>query len=125
MRCPFGSVVGLQLASTTKRLSALVCGGRPPPGGQYVEMLAYSEEEAAQGRRTFRRVNTRTLPRYPLSYRDLEEIMTERGLAVDHSTIARWVLFHAPILNQRIRREMRHSNRSWPVDETYVRVASK
>ncbi len=63
--------------------------------------------------------------RYPLSYRDLEEMMAERGLDVDHSTIARWVLYYSPILNRRIRREMRHPNRSWRVDETYVRVAGK
>ena len=46
----FGSVVGLQLASRTNRLSALVCGGWPPLGGQYAETLAYAEAEAAQGR---------------------------------------------------------------------------
>lgn len=46
----FGSVVGLQLASRTDRLSALVCGGWPPLGGQYAETLAHLEEEAAQGR---------------------------------------------------------------------------
>src|SRR5215471_19010781 len=46
----FGSVVGLQLASRTSRLSALVCGGWPPLGGQYAETLAYAEAEAAQGR---------------------------------------------------------------------------
>ena len=63
--------------------------------------------------------------RYPLSYRDLEEMMAERFLSIDHSTIARWVLHYAPILNQRIRREMRRPNRSWRVDETYVRVAGK
>jgi IS6 family transposase len=63
--------------------------------------------------------------RYPLSYRDLEEMMMERGLSVDHSTIARWVLHYGPILNQRIRREMRQPNRSWRVDETYLRVAGK
>src|ERR1044072_1356747 len=63
--------------------------------------------------------------RYPLSYRDLEEMMAERGLSVDHSTIARWVLFCAPILNRHIRREMRRPNRSWRVDETYLRVAGK
>ena len=63
--------------------------------------------------------------RYPLSYRDLEEMIAERGLSVDHSTIARWVLFYAPILNRRIRREMRRPNRSWRVDETYLRVAGK
>jgi len=62
---------------------------------------------------------------FSLSYRDLEEMMVERGLTVDHSTIARWVLRYAPILNERIRSEMRHPNRSWRVDETYVRVAGK
>src|ERR1700752_791028 len=63
--------------------------------------------------------------RYPLSYRDLEELMAERGLSVDHVTIWRWVQRYAPILNQRMRRELRHPNRSWRVDETYVRVAGK
>ena len=61
--------------------------------------------------------------RYSLSYRDLEEIMAERGLSVDHVTIWRWVQRYAPVLNQRIRREIRHPNRSWRVDETYVKVA--
>ena len=63
--------------------------------------------------------------RYCLSYRDVEELMRERGLAVDHSTIARWVLRYAPELNKRIRREMRPPNRSWRVDETYLRVAGQ
>jgi IS6 family transposase len=63
--------------------------------------------------------------RYSLSYRDLEEIMEERGLLVNHVTIWRWVLRYAPILNQRIRRKVRHPNRSWRVDETYVRIAGK
>jgi transposase, IS6 family len=45
--------------------------------------------------------------RYPLSYRNLEEMMAERGLSVDHSTIARRVLHYSPILNERIRRQMR------------------
>ena len=61
--------------------------------------------------------------RYSLSYRDLKEMMAERGLAVDHVTIWRWVQCNAPILNQRLRRERRYPNRSWRVDETYVRVA--
>ena len=63
--------------------------------------------------------------RYSLSYRDLEEMMAERNLSVDHSTIARWVLRYAPELNKRIRRELRDPNRSWRVDETYVRVAGR
>jgi transposase, IS6 family len=61
--------------------------------------------------------------RYSLSYRDLQEIVAERGLSVDHVTIWRWVQRYAPILHQRMRREIRHPNRSWRVDETYVRVA--
>ena len=48
----FGGVVGLQLASRTSRLSALVCGGWPPLGGQYAETLGYAEAEAARGRVT-------------------------------------------------------------------------
>ena len=63
--------------------------------------------------------------RYSLSYRDLEEIMAERGLSVDHVTIWRWVQRYAPILNQRIRRELRRGNGSWRVDETYVRIAGQ
>jgi hypothetical protein len=56
--------------------------------------------------------------RYSLTYRDLEEIMAERNLSVDHVTIWRWVQGYAPILNQRIRREKRRPNGSWRVDET-------
>ena len=63
--------------------------------------------------------------RYPLSYRNIEEMMAERGLAIDHSTIARWVLHYGPMLNKRIRAEVRRPNRSWRVDETYIRVAGK
>ena len=63
--------------------------------------------------------------RYSLSYRDLKEMMAERGLSLDHSTIWRWVQRYAPILNQRIRRELRRRNGSGRVDETYIRVAGK
>jgi transposase, IS6 family len=63
--------------------------------------------------------------RYSLTYRDLEEIMAERNLAIDHITIWRWVQRYAPVLNLRIRREIRRPNRSWRVDETYVKVAGK
>ncbi len=51
--------------------------------------------------------------------------MTERGLSVDHSTIALWVLRYAPVLNQKVRHRVRHPNRSCRVDETYVRAAGK
>ena len=60
--------------------------------------------------------------RYSLSYRDLEEIMLERGLAVDHTTIYRWVQAYSPELDQRCRRYLRPTNDSWRIDETYVKV---
>src|SRR4029450_8780636 len=63
--------------------------------------------------------------RYSLAYRDLEEIMAERGLSVDHVTIWRWVQRYAPVLNQRIRRELRCPNRSWRGGETYVKVGGR
>jgi transposase, IS6 family len=62
--------------------------------------------------------------RYCLSYRDLEEVMAERGFRVDHSTIARWVLHYAPLPEELIRPEMRRPNR-WRVDQTYIRVAGR
>ena len=63
--------------------------------------------------------------RYPLSLRQLEEIMAERHLSVDHVTIWRWVQRYAPELNRRCQPELRSTNRSWRVDETYCRVAGK
>ncbi|GHO62940.1 hypothetical protein KSC_018320 [Ktedonobacter sp. SOSP1-52] len=60
--------------------------------------------------------------RYALSYRDLEEIMRERGLQVDHTTIYRWVQRYAPELERRCRPYVRATTDSWRVDETYVKV---
>ena len=63
--------------------------------------------------------------RYCLTLRDLEELMAERHLQVDHSTIGRWVLRYGPELYDRIRREVRFPNRSWRVDETLIKVAGQ
>ena len=60
--------------------------------------------------------------RYPLSYRDVEEMMLERGLHVDHTTIYRWVQRYAPELEQRCRSYLKATTDSWRVDETYVKV---
>jgi len=62
---------------------------------------------------------------FPLSYRQLEEIVTERGLSVDHSTICRWVQHYAPELDKRSRLHLRSTNDSWRVDETYIKVKGK
>jgi len=63
--------------------------------------------------------------RFGLSFRNLEELIAERNLIVDHVTIWRWVQRYAPELNRRCRPELRMTNRSWRVDETYLRVGGK
>jgi IS6 family transposase len=60
--------------------------------------------------------------RYSLSYRDLEEMMRERGLSVDHTTIYRWVQHYAPELEKRCRPHLKTTNDSWRVDETYIKI---
>jgi len=60
--------------------------------------------------------------RYALSYRDLQEMMLERGSPVDHTTIYRWVQPYAPELERRCRPHLKGTNDSWRVDETYVKV---
>ncbi len=67
-------------------------------------------------------LNVRWYLRYPLSYRNLEETMLERGLKVDHSTIGRWVLTYAPEIERRTRRYLKPTNESGQVDETYIKV---
>lgn len=60
--------------------------------------------------------------RSALSYRDLEEMMAERGLPVDHTTIFRWVQWYAPELDKRCRPHLKAYNDSWRVDETYIKI---
>jgi IS6 family transposase len=67
-------------------------------------------------------LNVRWYCRYPLSYRNLEEMMAERGVEVGHSTINRWVLKFAPELDKRLRSHLSLTNDSWRVDETYIHV---
>jgi putative transposase len=59
---------------------------------------------------------------YPISYRQLEEMMQERGVAVDHSTLNRWVIKYAPEFEKAFRRRRPPVGQSWRLDETYVRV---
>ena len=64
--------------------------------------------------------------RYGVSYRDLEQMMGERGVAVDHSTIYRWVQRYAPEIEKRLRWQWRGPrSTSWRIDETYVKVRGR
>ena len=62
---------------------------------------------------------------YPISYRQLEEMMGERGVAVDHSTLNRWVIKYAPEFEKVFRRRQLPVSRSWRLDETYVKIKGK
>ena len=62
---------------------------------------------------------------FPVSYRDLELMLLDRGVEVDHTTIFRWIQAYATELEKRIRPHLRTSNGSWRVDETYVRVKGR
>ena len=59
---------------------------------------------------------------YPLSYRHVEELMQERGVSVDHTTVNRWVVKYSPPLEAAFHRRKRPVWLSWRLDETYIRV---
>ncbi len=67
----------------------------------------------------------RRYPAYNPSLRDLEEMMAERGIAIDHSTIHRRVVHFSPLLLEGFNRRKRPVTRKWHIDETYVKVRGR
>ena len=63
--------------------------------------------------------------RYSLSYRDIEEILKDRRISVDHSTIRRWVATFSTILESEFRKRKKLVGTSWRMDETYTKVNGK
>ena len=64
--------------------------------------------------------------KYGISYRDLEEMLQERGIEVDHTTLYRWVQHYAPLIEKRLRWAWRRpTSTSWRLDETYIKVKGK
>src|ERR1700734_859959 len=63
--------------------------------------------------------------RYKLSFRDLTEMMAERGLSLAHTTIMRWIQCYVPEFEKRWNRFARPAGRSWRVDETYVKIRGR
>ncbi len=63
--------------------------------------------------------------RYPISLRDLEEILAERGVAVDHATLNRWVTKFSPLIAIEAQKRKRPVAISWRMDETYIKVRGK
>jgi putative transposase len=62
---------------------------------------------------------------YNLSLRDLEEMMAERGISVDHATVGRWVVRYSPELLERFNRRKRAVTGKWHIDETYIKVRGR
>ncbi|SUM98850.1 transposase IS431 [Staphylococcus warneri] len=63
--------------------------------------------------------------RYALSYRDISEILRERGVNVHHSTVYRWVQEYAPILYQIWKKKNNKAYYKWRIDETYIKIKGK
>ena len=59
---------------------------------------------------------------YSLSLRDLEEMIAEHGIEVDHSTVHRWVIKLVPLLEKSFRQRKRPVGKSWRMDETSIKV---
>jgi transposase-like protein len=85
--------------------------------GRVVQRLHYSLEVML--------VCVRWYVAYPLSFRNIEEMMGERGLFVDHSTLHRWSIKMLPVLTVMFRRRKRPVGRSWRMDETYLKISGK
>ena len=70
-------------------------------------------------------LNVRWYLKYSVSYGNLEEMMAERGVEVDHTKIIRWVHQYSPESEKKVRKYLKPNNDSWRVDETYVKVKGK
>ena len=62
---------------------------------------------------------------YPLSYRNIEELMAERNIKLDHSAVQKWVVHYSPQLESTFRKRKKMTGGSWRMDETYVKVSGK
>ena len=60
--------------------------------------------------------------RFSLSYRDVEELLSIRGIKVDHATIQRWVFKFTPLVEQQFRKRKKSVGKRWRMDETYIKV---
>src|ERR1700751_103122 len=63
--------------------------------------------------------------RFTLSYRDVEELLAERGVEISYETVRRWVLKFGPVIARRLRRRRPQPSDRWHLDEMVVRIAGK
>jgi IS6 family transposase len=89
---------------------------------------ALAEDKVFKGRQFTREVilwAVRWYLMFPVSYRDLELMLQDRGVTVDHTTIFRWIQAYAARLEKRLRPHLRMTNGSWRVDKTYIKVKGR
>src|SRR5437016_3642236 len=119
----------VERSSLAARARRVCCVGRSSSGRQTDRMITSGSASSAPAGYRFPReviaVAVRWYLRYGLSYRDVEELLSERGVEVDHVTVYRWVqTFTAEFIDAA--RAMRHAARGrWFVDETYVKVSGR
>src|SRR5215475_607763 len=63
--------------------------------------------------------------RFSLSLRDIKELMAERGLSVDHTSVWRWTQAYGPEVYRRLKGQVKRKSSTWHMDETFVRIAGK
>ena len=64
--------------------------------------------------------------KYGISYRELEEMLEERGVELDHTTLYRWVIYYAPKLAEKLKKNWKpRYSKTWHIDETYIKVKGK
>ena len=98
------------MAKTTRKLRKTVSAGI----GKVFKRLHYPPDVIL--------LSVRWYVTYSLSLRNLEEMMVERGVDVDHSTVHRWVIKLVLLFDKAFRRHKRELGKSWRMDETYIKV---
>jgi transposase, IS6 family len=123
---------GITAVQRRRSVAGSVASGKPGRDGVEAArrfngagMVAAGQDESFKGRHFTSGVILWALRWYlafPISYRDLAAMLSDRGVVVDHTTLFRWVQAYAAKLEQRVRRHLRPCTGSWRVDETYIKV---
>jgi transposase-like protein len=115
-------------AISIDKLARRFCRNNLFQGFSYCSLGSGAEGSVFKGRHFDRSVIllcVRWYLAYNLSLRNLEEMMAERGISVDHATIHRWVTRYSPELLERFNQRKRPVSRNWHIDETYIKVRGR
>jgi putative transposase len=116
------------MEGSTSTAPTRICRNNLFQSFRYSSLGSGTEEPVFKGRQFDRSVIllcVRWYLAYNLSLRNLEEMMAERGISVDHATVGRWVICYSPELLERFNCRKRPVSRKWHLDETYIRVRGR